>query len=410
MNFIFSAFCYHCSRDLCLDHLIQHNQLINPLIRSTLDNYFTDLTNLFSHLESLTISSNILQQPFLNIEQCRLNAYRQIDELIDKKIQEIRIQIDEYRRIFDIMRHEQLEKIVYYKQKIIDLFQETQVTNKEMINLRKSIEQMKNNSNIFDKHSVEIISNHSLIYPISIRMQLNDCEFSRSSSILHQFEFRLKYIRLKGIVTCHCVLVDVNGTIENLIDQFIMTQDKILLETTKRNRILVTEVCQYRVRRRFTNDIQLKTIFNQLNELVLYETPFELNNINLRQCCLILCQFQDGLPWNIQFALPILLSVPRFQCSGRDLIYKLDKTIETYFPFMIAKNNFHYEIRIVSNNYQTTMTTILNEWADDIIDEHLLMADNATLIVNLIHDDQLFIEEQLDRLDGTLKSSNKRRK
>ena len=80
---------------------------------------------------------------------------------------------------------------------------------------------------------------------------------------------------------------------------------------------------------------------------------------------------------------------------------------------MIAKNNLHYEIRIVSNDYQTTMTTILNEWADEIIDEHLLMADNATLIVSLIHDGQLFMEEQtvkLDRLDGTLKSSDKRRK
>ena len=278
----------------------------------------------------MTISSNILQQPFLNIEQCRLDAYRQIDELIQSKIQEICIQIDEYHQIFDIMRNEKLETIVQQKQKIIDLSHKTQVTNKEMINLRKSIEHMKNDSNIFDKHSIEIISNHSLIYPISIRMQLNDCVLSTSSSssssspssILHQLEFRLKYVRLSGIVTCHYVLVDVSGTIENLIDQFIMTQDKIILEKTKRSHVLATEVCQYRVRRRFTNDIQLKTIFNQLDELVLYETPFELNNVNLQQHCLILCQFQDGLPWNLQFALPILLSVPRFQCCGRDLIYK----------------------------------------------------------------------------------------
>jgi hypothetical protein len=365
----------------------------------------------------LTISSNILNEPFLKIEQWRIEAYHQIDEIVEKKIEEIRVKIDEYRMIFDTRKNEQLAKIARYKQKIAELFRETQVANKDLSNLKKSIEKMQNDLKIFDQHSIEVLSNRSFIH---IRMKLNDSKPSSSptsssssslSSIIQQFEFRLKFVRLSGFVTSHYVLVQVNGTIGDLIDQFIQTQDNSIKQ--KRDHFLATEVCQYRVRQRFNNDIQLKTIFNKINELVLYETPFQLNTIYLQKYCLILCRFQNGLPWDIQFGLPILLHVPRFQCQGRDVIDALNQTLETCFPLIIAKNNTHYEVKIVSDDDQMSTPTILNEWADKVIDDHLLMADNATLIVNLVHNGLSVTDEQtthLARLDGILKTSEKRRK
>ncbi len=415
----FSAFCYHCSRNLCLDHLTEHAQLIDALTRSILEDNFKILTNLSSRLQSLTISSNILNEPFLKIEQWRIDAYHQIDEIVEKKFQEIRIKIDEYRIIFDKIKNEQLEKIAHYKQKIAELFRETQVANKDLSALKKSIEKIQNDFNIFDKHSIEVRLDRSLIHSINIRIELNDWKpppsdhssssSSSLSSIIQQLEFRLKFVRLSGFVTSHYVLVQVNGTIGDLIDQFINTQD----EKLKRNHFLATEVCQYRVRQRFNKDIQLKTIFNKVDELVLYETPFELNTINLQQYCLILCRFQDGLPWNINFGLPILIHVPRFQCLGRDVIHQLKQTLKTCFPLMIDNNNIYYEVKIVSDDHQMSTATILNEWADKVIDDHLLMAHNATLIVNLISNGQSAINEQttrLARLDGTLKTIEKRRK
>jgi hypothetical protein len=414
---ICSALCYHCSRNLCLDHLTEHAQLIDALTRSILEENFKILTNLSSRLQSLTISSNILNEPFLKIEQWRIEAYHQIDEIVEKKFEEIRVKIDEYRVIFDTRKNEQLAKIVRYKQKIAELFRETQVANKDLSNLKKSIEKMQNDLKIFDQHSIEVLSNRSFIH---IRMKLNDSKPSSSptsssssslSSIIQQFEFRLKFVRLSGFVTSHYVLVQVNGTIGDLIDQFIQTQDNSIKQ--KRDHFLATEVCQYRVRQRFNNDIQLKTIFNKINELVLYETPFQLNTIYLQKYCLILCRFQNGLPWDIQFGLPILLHVPRFQCQGRDVIDALNQTLETCFPLIIAKNNTHYEVKIVSDDDQMSTPTILNEWADKVIDDHLLMADNATLIVNLVHNGLSVTDEQtthLARLDGILKTSEKRRK
>jgi hypothetical protein len=355
------------------------------------------------------------------MEQWRINAYRQIDEIVEKKFEEIRNKIDEYRQIFDTIRNEQLEKINRYKQKISELFRKTQIANKDLSILKKSIEKIQKNSNVFNQHSIEVISNRSIIHSIHIQMQLNNWKPSNQSSssssslspIIHQLEFRLKYVRLTGIVTSHYVLVDVNGNIRDLIDQFIITQEKILMIKLKRACFLATEVCQNRVRQRFNNDIQLKTIFNKINELVLYETPFELNTNNLQQDCLVLCRFQDGLPWDIHFGLPILLNLPRFQCRGRDVIHVLNETVKSCFPTMINNDKIHYEVRIDSDDQQISSPTILNEWEDEIIDDHLLMADNATLIVNLVNNDQSFIKEQtthLARLDGTLKTTEKRRK
>jgi hypothetical protein len=231
---------------------------------------------------------------------------------------------------------------------------------------------------------------------------------SSISSIIRQLEFRLKYVRLSGIITCHHLLIEVNGTIGDLIDQFITQCDKTMIINQKRNYYLATEVCQHRVRQRFTNDIQLKSIFNKIDELVLYETPFELKSVNLQQYCLILCRFQDGLPWDIKFGLPILLNVPRFQCRGRDLIDALDKTLKNCFPSIITNNNIHYEVKLVSDDHQISTARILNELADETIDDHLLEADNATLVVNLVNNAEP--TTHLSRLDGTVKSSDKRRK
>ena len=420
MMIISSALCFHCSRSLCLDHLVEHGQVIDALTRSTLEENFKILTNLSTRLQSLTISSNILKEPFLKIEQWRNEAYRQIDEIVEKKIKEISSKIDEYQVIFDTIKNEQLEKISRYRQKIAGLFRETEVANKDLSVLKKSIEKMQNNLNIFDKHSIEVISNRSFIPSINIRIKLNDWKLlpsptssssSSLSSIIKQLEFKIKFVRLSGLVTSHYVLVQVNGTIKDLIELFIQSQDKTIQQ--KRNSILATEVCQYRVRQRFNHEIYLKTIFNKIDELVLYETPFELTISNLQQYCLILCRFEDGLPWNIHFGLPILLTVPRYQCQGKDVIHVLDDVLKTYFPLMIGNNDVHYEVKIISDDHQTSSPTILNEWADKVIDDHLLMADNATLIVNLIKSGQTDPNEQtthLARLDGILKSSEKRRK
>lgn len=399
--------------------------MIDALTCSVLEDYFTILTNLSTRLQSLTISTNILNEPFLKVEQWRIDAYHQIDNIVEKKFQEIRTEIAEYRTIFDTKRNEQLEKVICYKEKIAELFRKSQVANKDISNLKRSIEQIQNDSEIFDKHMIEVISKRPLFHPIDIRMRLNDSKsFSpllssssspslSMSSIIHQLEFRLKYVRLSGIVTCHHILVEVHGTIGDLIQQFINTKNDIKIEKQKVDYFLATEICQYHVRRKFTNDIKLKTIFNKIDELVLYETPFELNENNFQQFCLILCRFQDGLPWNIKFELPILFSVPRIQCRGRDVINRLDKILKSYFPLFIANHNIHYEAYVVSDGHQTCVPTILNEWTDKIIDEHLLVADNAIIVVNLLNRDESSVEKQrtdLARLDGTSKHNEKRRK
>ncbi|UJR29176.1 hypothetical protein I4U23_010390 [Adineta vaga] len=319
------------------------------------------------------------------------------------------------------MRKEQLERTNRYKQKIANLYRKNQITTTDITNLQRSIDRMQTDLQIFDQHSIDVICNPSLTCSINIRMNINNWKSSdtsssssTSSSIIRQLEFRLKYVSLSGFVSSHYVLVHVNGTIGDLIDQFIQIEDKILINNRRREFFLATEISQNRLRQRFSNDIQLNMIFNQIHELVLYETPFELNTMNLQKYCLILSTFQDGLPWEMKFGLPILLKVPRFQCRGKDVINELDKILEKSLPCMInQQNKISYEVKIVAENQQVNPATILNGWADEVIDDHLLMADNATLIVNLVNDGKVTMKDQsvrLARLDGILKNGEKRRK
>lgn len=142
------------------------------------------------------------------------------------------------------------------------------------------------------------------MHSITIQMRCPQIEAS-TSSLIRQFEFQIKSVRVTGLVTSHDILVQVNGMIGDLIEQFLAQQDSISLDHAQQDYFLATEVHQHRIRRQhFTADFPLKSTFNRI------ETPFELNVSNLQESCLILSRFQGGLPWEMKFGLPFLLHVP----------------------------------------------------------------------------------------------------
>lgn len=411
---ISSALCFHCSRNLCLDHLTEHAQLVDALTRSILEENFRVLDDLSMRWNALIISSKIVKEPFEKLEQWRVEAYQQIDQIVQKKNEEIRTKIEEYQVLFDRRKKEQMEKIVRYKQKISELFRQTQVANRDLSNLKKSIDKLQKNLQKFDEHSIDLVSNPSLMHSIHIQLKFDPWKSSSSSSsstssslssVIHQLEFRVKFIRRTGFVTSHYVLVPINGLIRDLIEQFTRN------EGIKEN-LLSTEVCQSRVRRRLNDGISLRTIFNQISELVLYETTSNEND--LQEFCSIFCQFEQGLPWDILFRLPILLYVPRCHCRGIDIINALNQTLNNSFPLLLTENiDIHYEVKILSDDDQSSLPIDLNQWAEEVIDEHLLMAENATLIVNVVYGNQSNMDQQrkdFARLDGIPKNSEKRRK
>ena len=423
------ALCYHCSRDLCLDHLTEHAQLIDDLTRSQLDDYFSMLETVSARLQALTIPSKVSQEPFLEMEQWRQQAYRQIDQLVEKKSEEIRERIEDYRQIFERVKTEQVERVNRYKQKIAELFRKSQVSHRDLSQLKKTIEQIQTDSNSFDQHAIEVINHRPSTHSINIQLRCPQIKSSTSStnssssttttttsssssSVIRQYEFQIKCVRLSGWVTSHDVLVQVNGTIGDLIEQFIAQQDRLSLIRTERDHYLATEVSQHRIRQRFTPDLPLKSIFNRIESLVLYETPFELNVSNLQQSCLILSRFEEGLPWEIKFGLPFLLCVPRLQCRGQDIINLLDQQLNSSFPLLNPTR--HYQVRLMVDDRQMHSAIVLNDWADRVIDENLLMADNATLVINLMCQQQQPSSQeqtiQRARLDGTLKTSERRRR
>lgn len=396
---------------------MQHAQLLDALTRTRLDEYFATLNDVSLHLQSLAMPPSVLREPFAKLEQWRHDAHRQIDEFAEKKQQEIQRKVDEYRPIFDRLKNEQLEKVSRYKQKVAELFRQSQVTQKDLANLKRTVEQIQDDLRAFDQHSVEVTSTRPFTPSLHLRLRCNEWKppspssssSSSISAIVRQLEFHLKYVRLSGLVTSHDVLVGVNGTVGDLIEQFFSQQDRIKAKDHKRRCYLATEVGEHQIRQRLNNEISLLSIFNRIESLVLYETPLELNSTNLQHFSLVFCRFEEGLPWEIQFGLPFLLHLPRVRCRGRDIIDLLDQTLKTYFPLLhstTTASNVHFQVRLLNDENGNESGIILNEWTERVVDEHLAMAENVTLVINVIQHDPT----HLPRRDGITRLSDRRRK
>jgi hypothetical protein len=399
---------------------------MDDLTRSQLNEYFATLNEVSSRLQTLTMPSNIVHEPFVQVEQWRQDAYRQIDAIAEKKREEVQTKIDEYRPLFDRTRHEQLEKIARYKQKVADLFRKTQVAQKELSQLKRSVEQIQTDATCFDRHGIEVTANRPLIHSVSVRMRCQRWKVTSPSSsssssssvspVIRQLQFRLKCVRLTGSVTAHELLVDVNGTVGDLIDRLPVEHSRKKTNDDKRERervrFLATEVSQQGVRQRFVNDTPLQLIFNQIESLVFYEMPLDSAVAQPHQSCVLFCRFDGGLPWDIHFGLPFVLHVPRVQCRADDLRRLLDQTVQRCFPIIGTGSSLKYEVRLVASDQHTSTPIVLNEWADRVIDDHLLMADDVTLLVNVIDVDRSQCNELPvcdTRVDESAKANARRR-
>ena len=63
------ALCYHCSKNLCRVHLMQHAQLIEDKTRSELHKLADNFNELSSRFDHLSISDDILKEPLIQLEK-----------------------------------------------------------------------------------------------------------------------------------------------------------------------------------------------------------------------------------------------------------------------------------------------------------------------------------------------------
>ncbi|CAF0744466.1 unnamed protein product [Adineta steineri] len=386
------AICLHCSKNLCRIHLIEHTQLIEENVRSELNTLADKFNELSSKFNDLSISSDFLEQPFSQLEQWRRDAHNKIDEIIEKKRQEINDKIDEYKKLFTISNLEQLEKINASKKLIAELIQDTDASHQQISDLQTCIDNTENYLNSLTTHKINTIS-HPLIWPVDIHTQHFQAQPISSINILR--DFKITYIRLDGIIRRHYVNANIFGTMNNLIRVFI--QRYPLLEALARSEssstiftdhqpkydfVLPAEVHGRCIRTRYSNDHKL-VLISDYESIVFYETSFPLSDHN-HPNILMACAFQR-LSNKTPFGWPIYLNVPRTKCRGQDVQDALQNVLGNFFPLNPNTDRLLYDAYLSTsiNGYtkQTKLNTILQNELDFSKTHVTLFVNIANLIV-----------------------------
>ncbi|CAF4918637.1 unnamed protein product, partial [Rotaria sp. Silwood1] len=186
------ALCYHCSKNLCRIHLIQHAQLMEDMTRGKLNSLADKFNELSLRFDNISISDNILKIPFVQLEKWRAEAHEKIDQIVEQKRQELNDELDKYRKVFLTKNEEQLIKMNNSKRIIAELIQESDASANQITDLQTSIDETENYLNSLMTHEINVIAT-TPIWRVDIESQL----FEPQSILKNELrEFKITYLRL----------------------------------------------------------------------------------------------------------------------------------------------------------------------------------------------------------------------
>ncbi|CAF3879728.1 unnamed protein product [Rotaria sp. Silwood1] len=151
--------CHCCNKNLCSDHLKEHDDLINSQVNSLVD----EINTLDNQLSVLNVDEVI--------GKCRHDCHMVLDRFYEENCQELQqccIQQVNHKR----------KKIHQLKLKINELIQEQEVTNDDIFSLKTTINDIKRDVNQFEEHGILVD-----VYPLSINQNLVYIEESTSNEL-----------------------------------------------------------------------------------------------------------------------------------------------------------------------------------------------------------------------------------
>ncbi|CAF2959325.1 unnamed protein product [Rotaria sp. Silwood2] len=378
------ALCYHCSKNLCRIHLIQHAQLMEDTIRTKLNALADKFNELSLRFDDISMSDNILKKPFVQLEKLRAEAHEKIDQIVENKRQELNNELDKYRKVFLAKNEEQLIKMNNSKKIITELIQESDASANQIADLQTSINETEKYLSSFITHEINVIGT-TPIWHVNVYSQL----FGSQSTLTNELrEFKVTYVRLNGNIRNYYVKTKKDGKISDLIKSFIqqycyMEQLNQPLQTSmdtinhhpKYNFILPVEVYNSRIHLQFRENNLLNNILNR-DLIVFYETPYPLDDDNSTKI-LMPCHFRRQ-PNKSLFALPIFLNVPRQECRGQHILDALHDLLEKYLPLNPITDQQLYEayLQVTINSLSSKITNL-----NDLLQREIIFKERTTKLI-----------------------------
>ena len=322
---IIQARCYHCDKDLCRVHLLEHVQLVEEKTRNELNSLVDQFNQVSARFASMSISPRILEEPFARLEQWREEAHRQIDRITEAKRTELTGTIRRYRQAFATSNEQQVKKLDAKKEQLATHVAETEATRQQIEDLQSSVDGAMSYLASLDKHRINIAATVPN-YTIDIRTESGNGRVELDDDLRR---FQITYVRLDGSIRSYLVLTNKSGNIMDLKNSFV-EEYSVLIESNEMMQgtnddlihrpqadyILATQIYNHRVRLQYQDRHSLKEITIR-DKITFYETPYSLVQENNSRI-LMPCSFQHSTSKE-PVGLPIYLDVPRHNCKGQDV-------------------------------------------------------------------------------------------
>jgi len=333
------ALCYHCSKNLCRTHLLRHAQLVEEKIQSELHALADKLNGILSKFNQLSISDDILEKPFGQLEQWRADAHKQIDQIVEIKRQEMIEKLRSYRETFQAKNEEQLSKLNSCKKVLTNLIEEADASSSQIKDLQQSINEAEKYLTNVKRPIISVVP-RQLNCSVNIRSQfLADKELTENRIR----EFRIIYIRLNGTIRNYYVKANANETMSDLINNFIQqyttveelgqrqtNQNYMIDHLPKADFILPAEIYNHAVHLVYNNSHVLSTLLK--DDIITFYETYESLQLTNRQLVLMPCLFRRKIDRH-NIALPVFFSVPRNGCRGQDISDAINNIIGNFYGF-----------------------------------------------------------------------------
>ena len=138
------ALCYCCQQNLCMSHLIEHNNRLNDRL-----NPLVDMIKMLDERMSMMDVSKIFLNYREQLEQWRGESHQKIEEMFERKCEELNgILLEKF--------HEQREKIHAVQFQISELLREQQVTQDDLYYLSSMVEHLDKETNNIQENFIDI--------------------------------------------------------------------------------------------------------------------------------------------------------------------------------------------------------------------------------------------------------------
>ena len=380
------ARCYHCDKDLCRVHLLEHIQLVQGKTREQLNSFLDRLNESSSKVASLAVSPQILDEPFCQLDRWREAAHQEIDRIAETKRSELTATIKRYRRMFAISKDLRMKKIDSHKEQLAAMLAETDANHEQIANMQSSINQTVNYLTSCETHCINIVPTPAN-YAVNIRIESSN---GRSLFGGDLREFQVTYVRLNGLIRSYPVLTNKDGNIKDLKNSFveeyavlnepsgmIQATDDSLSHQPRADHILPIEVHDHRVQPQYEDDHSLDDI-EVHDKIVFYETPYSLIQENNPRI-LMSCSFQHSTRRE-PIGLPIYFDVPRQNCKGQDVSDAMHDTLARFLPIDSKDGQQLFEAIV---KYQVNNRVTSRKLREVLSDEIDLLNEHTCLTVGV---------------------------